>query len=712
MSRLTLPAVGVALLATLAVGDDRPAAKPDPARFEQTVLPFIRRHCVGCHGPDKQKGELRLDDLSADVGKDADTWQAVLDQVQGDLMPPAKEPRPDPAVVRTVTGWVSRELRKAGRDVATADDWNGPPDLGNLVPHEDLFGKPAGPVIPPPPRAWRLSPYNYDAFARQLSNNQNGLSQPFGLAPSRSFKDYAALYTVDAAATELLLRNAEVLVERQTALLVKDGKPAIGSNVPNELRPLIDPDKGPTRQQVEAALRYQFRQATTLPPTDTELTRLVELYDKNVRAAGQMDGGRATLAAILLVPDAVFRFEIGEGNGPGRQRLAPREIARAVSFALADRPLPQVMVAADRGELATSEGVAKVVSAYLDDPRSSPERQIRFVREYFGYHTAPDVFKDQKLKRRPVGPMGPADGYDHHPGQMVADADNLVRWVLLQDKDVFRQLLTTDRMFVAAQVDWKRNTTKSFVTSPGTTKFHTLYDLPPEWKFEPDQPVKVPPTRAGLLTHPAWLVAWSGNFDNDPVRRGRWIREKLLGGLLPSVPLGVDAKVPDDPHRTLRDRLSVTRDAKCWKCHGQIDELGLPFEQYDDFGQLRDAEHVLDPEATAKNVDKKGKPLGAVTRPAPLDTTGRIDGSGERSLDGPVEGPVELARKLANSTKARQMFVRHAFRYYLGRNETVGDAKTLQDADKAFVDSGGSFRALVASLLSSDSFLFRAAEAK
>ena len=36
--------------------------------------------------------------------------------------------------------------------------------------------------------------------------------------------------------------------------------------------------------------------------------------------------------------------------------------------------------------------------------------------------------------------------------------------------------------------------------------------------------------RMGLLTHPAWLIAQSGNFDNHAIHRGRWIREKLLGG--------------------------------------------------------------------------------------------------------------------------------------------------------------------------------------
>ena len=55
----------------------------------------------------------------------------------------------------------------------------------------------------------------------------------------------------------------------------------------------------------------------------------------------------------------------------------------------------------------------------------------------------------------------------------------------------------------------------------------------------------------------------------------------------------------------------------------------------------------------------------------------------------------------------RQSFIRHLFRYFMGRNEMLSDSKTLIEAEKAYVDSGGSFKELVVSLLSSDSFLYR-----
>ena len=46
-------------------------------------------------------------------------------------------------------------------------------------------------------------------------------------------------------------------------------------------------------------------------------------------------------------------------------------------------------------------------------------------------------------------------------------------------------------------------------------------------------------------------------------------------------------------------------------------------------------------------------------------------------------------RKLADSTRVRQSFVRHAFRFWMGRNETFDDSPTLIAADDAYTKNGG-----------------------
>ena len=115
-----------------------------------------------------------------------------------------------------------------------------------------------------------------------------------------------------------------------------------------------------------------------------------------------------------------------------------------------------------------------------------------------------------------------------------------------------------------------------------------------------------------------------------------------------------------------------------------MDPLGLPFEMYNHAGLYRTME------------------LGQS-----LDTTGEIIDSGDPSLDGKVANAIELIEKLAASKRAEQVFVRHAFRFWMGRNENLNDAPVLQEAHRAYSESGGSMKALIVSLLTSDAFLYR-----
>ncbi|MFK7852009.1 MAG: DUF1588 domain-containing protein, partial [Akkermansiaceae bacterium] len=212
--------------------------------------------------------------------------------------------------------------------------------------------------------------------------------------------------------------------------------------------------------------------------------------------------------------------------------------------------------------------------------------------------------------------------------------------------------------------------------------------------------------RKGILTHPAWLIAHSKNTHNDPVVRGKWVREKLLAGRVPDVPITVDAQIPEDHHRTLRDRLhEKTKAPECWKCHDAMNPLGLPFEIYDDFGRYRTKESL---EHADNIVGKNGR--YNIYKTLNIDSSGELDSTGDPALDGKVTDAVDMIDRVAKSDRARQSIIRHAFRFYMGRNETLSDAKTLVDADKAYVASGGSFKAVVLSLLTSDSFIYRKME--
>ncbi len=244
--------------------------------------------------------------------------------------------------------------------------------------------------------------------------------------------------------------------------------------------------------------------------------------------------------------------------------------------------------------------------------------------------------------------------------------------------------------------------------SPEVAKFFNIQL--DNWNYPSVQPAKVA-NRKGMLTHPAWLIAHAQNTETDPVRRGKWVQEKLLAGTVPDVPVTVDAVIPEDPHQTLRQRLEATTgQADCWKCHNKMDPLGLPFEIYDDFGRYRIEESLEYPE----NLIKKGPDKAAVHvdlrdtyQTLPVDGTGYLAGTGDRSLDGEVNDALDLIERLTRSERARQSIIRYAFRYFMGRNEMLSDSQTLIDADRAYLNSGGSFDAVILSLLTSDSFIYR-----
>ncbi len=246
--------------------------------------------------------------------------------------------------------------------------------------------------------------------------------------------------------------------------------------------------------------------------------------------------------------------------------------------------------------------------------------------------------------------------------------------------------------------------------SPEVAKFYNIQL--DRWNYPGEQPAKIE-NRKGMLTHPAWLIAHAQNTETDPVIRGKWVREKLLAGTIPDIPITVEAKIPEGHDMTLRTRLaSVTEEKYCWRCHERMNPLGYSFEAFDDFGRYRTMESLEHPDnLIKKGPDKAAKhvDLRDTYKELPVDAKGYLRGTGDPALDGEIIDAIDLADRLGKSTRVRQSIVRHAFRYFMGRNEFLSDSKTLIDADMAYVKNGGSFNAVILSLLTSDAFIYRKA---
>lgn len=72
---------------------------PVPAIVPERHRPLLKEHCQGCHGPDKQKGKFRVDELPSSITtlRDAERWQKVLNQMNSGEMPPEDEKQPPKA---------------------------------------------------------------------------------------------------------------------------------------------------------------------------------------------------------------------------------------------------------------------------------------------------------------------------------------------------------------------------------------------------------------------------------------------------------------------------------------------------------------------------------------------------------------------------------------------------------------------------------------
>lgn len=500
------------------------------------------------------------------------------------------------------------------------------------------------------------------------------------------------------------------------------------------LRPLtpvyeLMKEKDVSQVQLRAAVDYLFEALTFRPPTATESDRYLSVVNESIAKLGKEDGIVLGLSSIFLDRDALFRPELvaqGQPDQYGRVMLQDWELGLAVNHALRYiKPDEKLRTAINDGRMRSREDVQREVERMLGDESIRTPRVLQFFRDYFDYDHGGTLCKDAKA----LADTGVTNRGTSHYNAMfdaTASTDRLIELTLKEDRDVLRQLLTTDKV-VATKHDnvyfGRRNTEEETRASMAAEKAKQavatdeIKDKPngkkpdpinhnvteaqltgPETfarvsrrsfgngSMKPERILATVPAgqRLGILTHPSWLVSHSDAMDNHAIRRGRWIRERLLGGGIPDVPITVDAMLPDEPQYTLRQRMRVTREAYCWTCHQKMDPLGLPFEMYNHAGLYRTTEL------------KK-----------PVDSSGEIIASGDPALDGKVGNAIQLIEKLAQSQRAEQVFVRHAFRFWMGRNETLNDAPVLQAAHRAYKENGGSMKALLVSLLTSDAFLYR-----
>src|SRR5262249_17616922 len=76
--------------------------------------PVLEKYCVACHNDDDLAGGVSFKKIRrADVGKNAEVWEAAVRKLRAGLMPPKGEARPDRSVLDSTASWAERELDAA-----------------------------------------------------------------------------------------------------------------------------------------------------------------------------------------------------------------------------------------------------------------------------------------------------------------------------------------------------------------------------------------------------------------------------------------------------------------------------------------------------------------------------------------------------------------------------------------------------------------------
>ena len=94
----------------------------------------------------------------------------------------------------------------------------------------------------------------------------------------------------------------------------------------------------------------------------------------------------------------------------------------------------------------------------------------------------------------------------------------------------------------------------------------------------------------GLLGNAAVMMATANGVDTQPVLRGVWVLENILGMPPPPPPKAVPPITPDTQGaKTPRDLLAAhTKEPACAGCHRRIDPVGFVLENFDPVGRWRD----------------------------------------------------------------------------------------------------------------------------
>lgn len=421
----------------------------------------------------------------------------------------------------------------------------------------------------------------------------------------------------------------------------------------------------------DAACAAQFidrfgTRAFRRPLAADEKVRYLGLYT-SYAAGGFAEGIRLVVQAMLQSPTFLYHVELAAmppaagataaGAIGSLVALDPFQVAARLSFFLWQSvPDDTLVSAASGGGLVDPASVRAQAERMLKDPRAG-DAIASFHTQWLDLSKLSGLTKDTTVYPKFAAPVAAA-----MQAETVAFADHVLR----NGDGRLETLLTAPYSILDGPLFDIYG-----VARPAGQTGAALVQLDPR-------------QRAGLLTQGSFLATHAHQNQSSPVARGVAIRRNIMCQSLPDPPPDVNNTPPDPrPDATTRERLAEhQKNPTCGACHQLIDGVGLGFEAYDGIGAFRTTD--------------QGKTINA---------TGNIVGSAD--VNGPFDGAVALAQKLAASSEVQQCVARQWFRFALGRLETEVDGCSLKAVFAAFDSTRHDVRQLLTAIVTSDAFLYR-----
>ncbi|MEC9043680.1 MAG: DUF1592 domain-containing protein, partial [Verrucomicrobiota bacterium] len=124
------------LINLIAQGDSDKAI--DSNDLKERATRILNTYCVSCHGPEKQKGEVQLNDLESIDAVDLQSlFSNIKEVVHFREMPPEDAKQLTTAERSVLLGWLENQL--TGKAAKALEEKLKRFEYGNVTPHEDLF---------------------------------------------------------------------------------------------------------------------------------------------------------------------------------------------------------------------------------------------------------------------------------------------------------------------------------------------------------------------------------------------------------------------------------------------------------------------------------------------------------------------------------------------------------------------------------------------